>query len=242
MLLGAAHYLAETRNFDGTAVVIFQPAEEGGGGGRAMVEDGLMERFGIEEVYGMHNMPGMPVGDFAIRPGADHGRDRRLRHRRRRAAAATPRSRTAPSTRCWSAPRHRPGAAVDRLAQRRSARSRAVVSVTSFHAETDATNVIPDRVELARHRPDARSPRSATSIEDRMGAIVAAHRRRLRRRRRAHLPPRLPGHRQPAETQTDFAADVAAEIVGDAARRRRRAAGDGRRGLLLHARTRARAP
>ena len=58
MLLGAAHYLAETRNFDGTAVVIFQPAEEGGGGGRAMVEDGLMERFGIEEVYGMHNMPG----------------------------------------------------------------------------------------------------------------------------------------------------------------------------------------
>ena len=50
MLLGAAQYLAETRNFDGTAVVIFQPAEEGGGGGREMVEDGLMERFGIQEV------------------------------------------------------------------------------------------------------------------------------------------------------------------------------------------------
>ena len=62
-------YLAETRNFAGTAVVIFQPAEEGGGGGRAMVEDGLMERFGIEEVYGMHNYPGLPVGEFAIRPG-----------------------------------------------------------------------------------------------------------------------------------------------------------------------------
>ena len=58
MLLGAAQYLAETRNFDGTAVVIFQPAEEGGGGGREMVEDGMMERFGIQEVYGMHNMPG----------------------------------------------------------------------------------------------------------------------------------------------------------------------------------------
>ena len=69
MLLGAARYLAETRNFAGTAVVIFQPAEEGGGGGRAMVKDGLMERFGIEEVYGMHNYPGFPVGDFAIRPG-----------------------------------------------------------------------------------------------------------------------------------------------------------------------------
>ena len=70
MLLGAAKYLAETRNFDGTTIVIFQPAEEGGGGGREMVEDGMMDRFGVQEVYGMHNMPGIPVGHFAIRPGA----------------------------------------------------------------------------------------------------------------------------------------------------------------------------
>jgi hippurate hydrolase len=69
MLLGAAKYLAETRAFDGTVVVIFQPAEEGGGGGREMVLDGLMDRFEIHEVYGMHNVPGMPVGKFAIRPG-----------------------------------------------------------------------------------------------------------------------------------------------------------------------------
>jgi amidohydrolase len=69
MLLGAARYLAETRNFAGTAVVIFQPAEEGGAGGKAMVQDGLMERFGVEQVYGMHNYPGLPVGEFAIRPG-----------------------------------------------------------------------------------------------------------------------------------------------------------------------------
>ena len=69
MLLGAAKYLAETRNFDGTAVMIFQPAEEGGGGGKAMVEDGLITRFGIQEVYGLHNWPGHPVGSFAIRPG-----------------------------------------------------------------------------------------------------------------------------------------------------------------------------
>ena len=69
MLLGAARYLADTRNFDGTAVVIFQPAEEGGGGGKAMVEDRLMERFSINEVYGMHNYPGMPVGTFGIRAG-----------------------------------------------------------------------------------------------------------------------------------------------------------------------------
>ena len=69
MLLGAARYLAETRNFDGSAVVIFQPAEEGGAGGKAMVEDGMIERFGIGEVYGMHNYPGMPVGQFGIRSG-----------------------------------------------------------------------------------------------------------------------------------------------------------------------------
>ena len=69
MLLGAARYLAETRNFAGTAIVIFQPAEEGGAGGQAMVRDGLMERFRVEEVYGMHNYPGLPVGQFALRPG-----------------------------------------------------------------------------------------------------------------------------------------------------------------------------
>jgi amidohydrolase len=70
MLMGAAKYLAETRNFDGTAVMIFQPAEEGGGGGREMCAEGMMDRFGIQEVYGMHNMPGIPLGEFAIRPGA----------------------------------------------------------------------------------------------------------------------------------------------------------------------------
>jgi hippurate hydrolase len=69
MLLGAAKYLAETRNFDGTVVCIFQPAEEGGAGARAMIDDGLMERYAIDEVYGLHNAPGLPVGEFAIRPG-----------------------------------------------------------------------------------------------------------------------------------------------------------------------------
>jgi hippurate hydrolase len=69
MLLGAARYLAQTRNFSGTAVVIFQPAEEGGGGGKAMLDDGLMERFGVQEVFGMHNWPSLPIGAFATRKG-----------------------------------------------------------------------------------------------------------------------------------------------------------------------------
>lgn len=69
MLLGAAKYLCETRNFNGKAVVVFQPAEEGGAGGKAMVDDGMMDRFGIQEIYGMHNAPGLPTGQFAIREG-----------------------------------------------------------------------------------------------------------------------------------------------------------------------------
>jgi amidohydrolase len=69
MLLGAARYLSETRNFAGDAVVIFQPAEEGGAGAAAMIKDGLMDRFAIDEVYGLHNIPGMAVGTFATRPG-----------------------------------------------------------------------------------------------------------------------------------------------------------------------------
>ena len=69
MLLGAARYLAETRNFNGTVNFIFQPAEEGVGGALAMLQDELFERFPCNAVYGMHNRPGMPVGKFAIAPG-----------------------------------------------------------------------------------------------------------------------------------------------------------------------------
>ena len=69
MLLGAARYLAETRNFDGTVHLIFQPAEEGLGGGEAMVKDGLFERFPCDTIFGMHNRPGLAVGKFQIRTG-----------------------------------------------------------------------------------------------------------------------------------------------------------------------------
>ncbi|MGR3616669.1 MAG: M20 aminoacylase family protein [Paracoccaceae bacterium] len=69
MLLGAAKYLAETRNFKGRVALIFQPAEEAGGGAGVMVEEGIMDRFAIEQVYGIHNTPGLDVGDFATNPG-----------------------------------------------------------------------------------------------------------------------------------------------------------------------------
>jgi amidohydrolase len=70
MLLGAARYLAQTRNFDGTVNLIFQPAEEGGGGGRVMVEEGLFKKFPVDSVYALHNWPGLPAGKIAVRPGA----------------------------------------------------------------------------------------------------------------------------------------------------------------------------
>ncbi len=69
ILLGVAKYLSETRNFDGTVVLLFQPAEEGGAGGKAMVDDGVMDRYGVQEVYGLHNTPGLPVGHFETRVG-----------------------------------------------------------------------------------------------------------------------------------------------------------------------------
>ena len=70
IMLGAARYLAATRNFAGSAIVIFQPAEEGGAGAKAMLDDGLMDAFAIEEVYALHNAPNLPVGEFSIRAGA----------------------------------------------------------------------------------------------------------------------------------------------------------------------------
>lgn len=73
MLLGAARYLCETRNFAGRVVVVFQPAEEGGGGAKVMMDEGLFDRFGIDEIYGMHNVPNMAPGAFAIRPGPFYG-------------------------------------------------------------------------------------------------------------------------------------------------------------------------
>lgn len=146
MLLGAAQYLAETRNFDGTCVVIFQPAEEGGGGGREMVEDGLMERFGIEEVYGMHNWPGVPTGSFAIRPGAFFAATDQfdIVVRGRGGHAAKPHDTVDPTVTASQIV-----LALQTIASRNADPiQQIVVSVTSFETSSNAFNVIPQEVAL----------------------------------------------------------------------------------------------
>ena len=176
MLLGAAKYLAETRNFDGTAVVIFQPAEEGGGGGREMVADGLMERWGIQEVYGMHNMPGIPVGTFAIRPGpmmaaADQfdivvtGKG---------GHAAKPHDcidTTLVASHIVVAMQQVAARNVDPLKQ-------VVVSICTFRSETEAYNVIPQQV-LLRGTVRTMDPEVQAHVERRVSevaqGIAAAH-------------------------------------------------------------------
>ena len=146
ILLGAAKYLAETRNFDGTVVLAFQPAEEGGGGARAMVDDGLMERWNIDEIYGLHNMPSLPVGQFAIKPGpllaasdffeiavqgkGGHGAMPHMATDSTLAAAAIV-------------------MALQQIVARQvPALGSAVVSVTGMQTDTMAHNVIPDSVRL----------------------------------------------------------------------------------------------
>ena len=123
MLLGAARYLAETRNFNGTVNFIFQPAEEGLGGAQAMLKDDLFERFPCDTVFGMHNHPG-PAGRQVRDPARHHDGGRRvLRHPCRGARLARRAAGDRASTRCWSPPHHH-GAAGDRRAQRQPARHR----------------------------------------------------------------------------------------------------------------------
>jgi amidohydrolase len=145
MLLGAARYLAETKNFDGTVHFIFQPAEEGLGGAYGMIEDGLFDTFPCDRVYGMHNMPNLPVGEFSIRPGAimAAGDTFEVTIQGRGAHAAMPHQGVDPVV---------VGSnviiALQTLVSRTvSAQDSLVVSVTEFHAG-EAFNVIPDSVVL----------------------------------------------------------------------------------------------
>jgi hippurate hydrolase len=211
MLLGAARYLAETRNFAGDAVVIFQPAEEGGAGAAAMIKDGLMDRFAIDQVYGMHNGPGIPIGAFAIRPGpimaATDSIDIRIEGLGGHAA--------------------RPHKSIDSvlvgaqlITALQSIVSRtvdplesAVVSMCEFHAG-NARNVIPQTAEL-RGTVRTLTPEVRELVEKRVREVVAGVAQMTGARINLVYERGYPVTVNHA-AQTDFASQVAREVAGDA--------------------------
>lgn len=209
MLLGAAKYLCETRNFDGSVVVIFQPAEEGGAGALAMVEDRLMERFGVDEVYGMHNMPGIALGQFAIRKGGIMAAPDKftITVKGRGGHAAQPHRTVDPIA---------IGAQIvtnlQMIASRNADPVRSVVvSVTRFQAGT-SHNIIPNEALIAgtvrtldeevRDMAEARIRHIAEGIALANGAEADADYHR-------YCPVTV---NHPAET--DYAAEIAREVVG----------------------------
>ncbi|MEJ6394134.1 M20 aminoacylase family protein [Gymnodinialimonas sp. 2305UL16-5] len=210
MLLGAAKYLAETRNFDGTVAVIFQPAEEGGGGGREMVDDGMMEQFGINEVYGMHNWPGRPVGSFAIRPGAFFAAADRfdIKVQGKGGHAAKPQE-TVDATIVAA----QLVLALQTIASRNADPIKQVVcSVTSFETSSHAFNVIADAVHL-RGTVRTMDPAIQDLTEARMyeicAGIGATFNAEITLDYRRDYPVMVN-----SKEQTSFAAEVAAEVSG----------------------------
>ena len=210
MLLGAAQYLAQTRRFDGTVYFVFQPAEEGKGGGRVMVEEGLFERFPMEAVFGMHNWPGMPVGSFGILHGpVMAGADEfDITISGRGGHAAMPHQAVDPIA---------AGAALVQSLQTIVSRTlhpldAGVVSVTQFHAG-DAYNVIPDSAVL---RGTARSfkPEVQDAIEASLqricNGIAAGLNTRIELRYERGYPPTIN-----SAAETEVCRKVAAELVGD---------------------------
>jgi len=209
MLLGGAKYLAETRDFSGTAVVIFQPAEEGGGGGREMVRDGLMERFGIQEVYGMHNMPGLPPGHFAIRPGPLLAAADRIviEIEGLGSHAAKPHLGVDPVV---------VGAQIVNQAQSIVSRSvdpvkSGLISICQFHAGS-ADNVIPQTATL---RGTARSllPEVRDTLENRLREIVEGTAKAYGARATLTYSRHYPVTKN-HERETEFAAAIASDVVG----------------------------
>lgn len=213
MLLGAAKYLSETRNFDGTVVVIFQPAEEGGGGGKEMCDDGMMGRFGIQEVYGMHNWPGKPVGSFAIRPGAFFAAADQfdIEIEGLGGHAAKPQE-TVDSTVVAS----HVVIALQTIASRNvDPVEQVVVSVTSFETSSKAHNVIPQKVHL-RGTVRTLSPQVRDLAEKRLGEIAEGTARALGAEARVNYVRGYPVMIN-SDEQTEFAAQVAASVSGDCA-------------------------
>jgi amidohydrolase len=210
MLLGAARYLAETRNFAGSVAVIFQPAEEGGAGGLAMVKDGMMDRFGISKVFGMHNMPGLPVGEFAIRPGAIMAATAEftITVTGRGGHAAMPHTSIDPIVIASQLV-----GALQTIASRTTDPvDSVVVTVTKFHAG-QAYNIIPETAEIAGTVRSLRKEVAATARE-RMQALcdglAAAFGARISMNYKSNYPVTF-NH----SAETIFAGDVAAQVAGD---------------------------
>lgn len=214
MLLGAAKYLAETRNFDGKIVLAFQPAEEGGGGARAMIDAGLMDKWNVEEIYGMHNMPGLPIGEFAVRTGpqmASPDKFEIIVHGKGGHGAMPHKGVDSTLVAAQIV------VALQSIASRNiNPLENIVVSVCGFRTETDTYNVIPNTVRLrgtvrtfeknvqsfVRARIDALTKSTA----DGYGAVAEV----------THMsgPPPLVNH----EREADFAAEIALSVCGVAHR------------------------
>ncbi|KON79838.1 M20 family metallopeptidase [Azoarcus sp. PA01] len=211
MLLGAADALAARRDFDGTVYLIFQPAEEGEGGGLAMIEDGLFDRFPMESVFGMHNWPGMPAGQFGVRSGPVMASADRfdIDVRGHGAHAAMPHLGADPVT---------AGAALVQAIQTIVSRTldpidSAVVSVTRFNAG-EAYNVIPDRAQLGgtvRAFSEIVQGRVESALQRICDGVAAAFDVEVRLDYRRGYPPTINSAAEAA-----LCAEVASELVGSA--------------------------
>lgn len=210
MLLGAAKYLSETRNFDGTVVVIFQPAEEGGGGGKEMCDDGMMDRWGIQEVYGMHNWPGLALGQFAIRPGSFFAAADQLdiTVTGRGAHAAKPHEGVDPTVVASQIV-----LALQTIASRNADPTKQIViSITSFETSSTAYNVIPSSVHLKgtvrtmdKDVQNLAAKRISEICENTAAAFGASAKVDYH-----YGYPVMVNH----ENQTDFAAKIATQVMG----------------------------
>ena len=211
MLLAAAQHFATQRHFDGTVYLIFQPAEEGGGGAREMIKDGLFEKFPMEAVYGMHNWPGMAVGKFAVSPGPvmASSNEFKIVIRGKGGHAALPHNSLDPvPVACQMVQ-----AFQTIISRNKKPIDAGVISVTMIHAG-EATNVIPDSVEIQG------TVRTFTlevldMIEQRMKEIAehtsAAYGATCDFEFERNYPPTIN-----SEKEANFAAKVMADIVGAA--------------------------
>jgi hippurate hydrolase len=208
MLLGAAHYLSKHRNFDGTVYVIFQPAEEGGGGARRMMEDGLFEKYPMDAVFGMHNWPGAPVGTFGVTAGPMMASSNEFHvtvkglgsHAAQPHKSADPIMVAVQIAQSWQTI----------ISRNRNPLHPGVLSITQIHAGS-ATNVIPDDATLIG-TVRTFSVEVLDMIEKRMRSIAehtaAAFDAQVDFQFKRNYPP-LINH----EKETAFAVDVLKSIV-----------------------------